>query len=197
MSSLQLDLNKRYSYADYLTWLDDLRRELIDGFIQMMTPAPRRVHQKLSFRIGYLFGTYLQKKKCEIYHAPFDVRLPKGKNKSNKEIYTVVQPDICIICDPEKLDDKGCVGAPDLIVEIVSPRKAKYDVQVKFKVYEEHGVREYWIVQPNDQTVTVFLLDDKGKYQLKGIFADDDKIPVHIFNGDLLIDLTEVFDIQE
>jgi Uma2 family endonuclease len=105
----------------------------------------------------------------------------------------VLQPDLYVVCDFSKLDDRGCLGAPDLIIEIVSPKKSQRDTKDKFLIYQEHGVREYWIINPNDENVNVFVLDEKGKYQFKGIFAGDDKIPVHIFNGDLTINLTDVF----
>ena len=194
MDSLNLNLNKRYSYADYLTWMDDVRRELFDGFIKLMTPAPSRKHQGLSFNFSRLLGNYLVHKKCRAYHAPSDVRLPKEKSdKDNKNIYTVVQPDLYVVCDLSKLDDRGCVGAPDLVIEIVSAGNSKRDIKDKFDIYQEHGVREYWIVNPNDENVNVFVLDENGKFQFTGMYAGDDQIPVNIFNGDLKIDLLEVF----
>ncbi len=121
------------------------------------------------------------------------MRLLKGSNKKAETIYTVVQPDLYVVCDLSKMDDKGCLGAPDFIIEIVSPGSSKRDINDKFEIYQEHGVREYWIVNPNDKNIIVFVLDEKGKYQLKGMYAGDDKIPVNIFDGDLQIDLTEVF----
>lgn len=194
MEALNLDLNKKYSYADYLTWMDDKRRELFDGFIKMMTPAPSRKHQRTSTKLTRIWDTFLDNKQCEVYHAPSDVRLPKSKgNNNDKTIYTVVQPDLYVVCDLSKLDDRGCLGAPDLIIEIVSPKNSKRDIKDKFEIYQEHGVREYWIVNPNDENVNVFVLDKDGKYQFVGMYAGDDKIPVNIFNGDLAIDLTEVF----
>jgi Uma2 family endonuclease len=194
MDSLNLDLNKRYTYADYLTWMDDVRRELIDGFIKLMTPAPSRKHQEISFNLSGLLRNYLIHTHCKAYHAPSDVRLPADKiQKDDKQIHTVVQPDLYIVCDLSKLDDRGCLGAPDLIIEIVSANNSKRDIRDKFDLYQEHGVREYWIVNPNDENVNVFFLDEKGKYQLIGMYAGDDKIPVNIFNGDLKVDLTEVF----
>jgi Uma2 family endonuclease len=194
MDTLNLDLNKRYTYADYLTWMDDVRRELYDGFIKLMTPAPSRTHQKISSNFNGIFWFFLRNKKCEVYSAPSDVRLPKGKQaKTDKHIYTVLQPDIYVICDLTKMDDRGCQGAPDLVIEIISPKNSKRDLKDKFEIYQEHGVREYWIVSPNDETVNVFFLDEKGKYQFVGMYAEDDKISVNIFNGDLKVDLTEVF----
>lgn len=194
MDALNLDLNKRYTYADYLTWMDDVRRELFDGFIKMMTPAPSRMHQKISTNLVSVFWTFLHTRKCEVYHAPSDVRLPKGKSsKADKQIYTVLQPDVYVICDLSKMDDRGCLGAPDLVIEIISPKNSQRDTRDKFEIYQEHGVREYWIVSPNDEIVNVFVLDENSKFQLKGLYAGDDKIPVNIFNGELKIDLTEVF----
>jgi Uma2 family endonuclease len=194
MGSLNLNLNKRYSYADYLTWMDDVRRELFDGFIKLMTPAPSRKHQGLSFNLARLLGNYLVHKKCRAYHAPSDVRLPKEKfNTNDQDIYTVVQPDLYVVCDLSKLDDRGCIGAPDLIIEIVSAGNSKRDIRDKFDLYQEHGVREYWIVNPNDENVNVFVLDENGKFQFIGMYAGDDQIPVNIFKGDLKIDLLEVF----
>ena len=193
METLNLDLTKRYTYADYLTWLDDVRRELFDGFIRMMSPSPSRKHQKISAKMMKIWGNYLEHKQCEVYHAPSDVRLPNNKGKDDKIIYTVVQPDIYVVCDLSKLDDRGCLGAPDFIIEIVSPKNPQRDIKEKFEIYQQHGVREYWIVNPNEEYVSVFVLDENGKFQLAGMHAGDDKIPVNIFNGDLAVDLTEVF----
>ena len=194
MDTLNLDLNKRYSYADYLTWMDDVRRELYNGLVKLMTPAPSRKHQAISFNLSRLIGTFLVDKSCKAYHAPSDVRFPEKKSETgNQQIYTVVQPDLYVVCDLSKLDDNGCLGSPDFIIEIVSAGNSKRDIHDKFEIYQRHGVSEYWIVNPNDENVTVFLLDEKGKYQFNGMFAGDDKIPVTIFNGELAIDLTEVF----
>jgi Uma2 family endonuclease len=194
MDTPNLDLTKRYTYADYLTWMDDVRRELFDGFIKLMTPAPSRSHQRISAKLMKIWGVYLENRKCEVYSAPSDVRFPKNKDaKSDKQIYTVLQPDIYVICDLSKMDEKGCLGAPDFIIEIISAKNSQRDVKDKFDIYQENGVREYWIIHPNDETVNVFVQDEKGKFQFVGIYAGDDKIPVNIFNGDLKVDLTEVF----
>lgn len=193
MDTINLDLNKRYTYADYLTWMDDVRRELYNGFIRMMTPSPSMKHQEISFQLSGILRHYLINKQCKGFAAPSDVRFPKNKNIDDKTIYTVVQPDIYVVCDLSNLDDRGCLGAPDLIIEIVSPKSSKRDVKDKFEIYQQHGVREYWIINPNDENVNVFVLDETGKFQLVGMYAGDDKIPVNIFNGDLAIDLTEVF----
>lgn len=195
METLQLDINKRYSYADYLTWFDNVRRELIDGFIKLMSPAPTRKHQLVSYKFVHHMGNFLVKKPCQIYYSPSDVRFPKNKkDKNDKEIFTVVQPDIFIVCDLSKLDDKGCLGAPDMIIEIISPKSSKRDIKDKFEIYEQNGVKEYWIVNPNEEYVSVFFLDENEKYKLVGMYAEDDKIPVNIFNGELEIDLLQIFE---
>ncbi len=166
MTTFNLDTNKRYSYADYLTWMDGKRRELYDGIVKLMTPAPSRSHQKISVNFIKYLSIFLEHKQCEVYHAPSDVRLPQNKDKDNETIYTVVQPDIYVICDLSKMDEKGCLGAPDFIIEIVSPESSKRDIKDKFEIYQQHGVREYWVVYPNDENVNVFVLDENGKYQL-------------------------------
>ncbi len=195
METLNLDMNKRYTYADYLTWMDDVRRELYDGFIRLMTPAPSMRHQEISFNLSGILRYYLKDKKCKGFAAPCDVRFSKSKRqKDNKQIFTVLQPDLFVVCDLTKIEDNSCLGAPDFVIEIVSAKNSKRDIHDKFEIYQEYGVREYWIVFPNDENVSVFVLDEDGKFQFKGMFAGDDKIPVHIFNGDLEVDLTEVFE---
>ena len=190
---LVLDLNKRYAYADYLTWMDDVRRELIEGFIKLL-PAPRRTHAGVSYNISWHLGAFLKKNKCncEVYYAPFDVRLPQNGETEHDKIFTVVQPDICVVCDLSKLDDYGCIGAPDLIVEILSPSTGRRDLSEKFALYEKSGVREYWVVYPKDESVQVFLLQDDGKYDAGTIYEREGKVPVHIFDG-YAIDLQDIF----
>ena len=169
----QLDLSKSYSYADYLTWKFQERLELIKGKIFKMSPAPRRIHQEISRDLLTEMNFFLKGKQCNVFSAPFDVRLPKPN--AEDEIYTVVQPDICVICDPSKLDDAGCVGAPDLIVEILSESTAKKDKTNKFELYQECGVKEYWIVSPTDQYIELFVLED-GKYVREGVYTKDDEV---------------------
>ncbi len=193
MDTLNLNLNKRYTFADYLTWFDDKRRELIDGFIQLMTPAPLRNHQEVSTEILFNFRKHLKKKKCKVYAAPFDVRLPKNGETENDKIYNVVQPDIVVVCDLQKLDERGCLGAPDLIVEILSKGSSKRDLKDKFFLYESSGVKEYWIAYPNEKSINKFVLNSKNKYELKGMFVEGDKISPSMFK-DLHIDITEIFE---
>ncbi len=199
----QLDPNGTYTYSDYLLWQLQERLELIKGRIFKMSPAPDLYHQQASSRIFREIAWYLRHQSCQIFSAPFDVRLfDKRKQSATQgeahEILTVVQPDICVICDKQKLDRRGCLGAPDLVIEILSPATAQKDLNEKYFLYEENGVFEYWIVQPHDGTITVFDLDrSTNKYQLRKIYAPTDTVPVGIF-ADCEIDLKEVFaDIED
>jgi len=154
----QLDLNKKYTYTDYLTWRFVERVELIKGRIFKMSPAPNRRHQKISNYINVSIWNFLEKKSCEVYTAPFDVVLSKNDQS------TVVQPDISVICDASKLTEQGCTGAPELIVEILSPGNSKKEMKEKFELYEENGVIEYWMVSPIEEAVTVYRLNEENKY---------------------------------
>lgn len=177
----QLDMNKRYTYADYLTWDFDEMVELIKGKIFKMSPAPLRVHQRIAKNISFEIEKYLTGKKCQAYDAPFDVRLVKKKKSTNSEITTIVQPDISVICDLEKLDDYGCIGAPDLIVEVLSKSTKKKDYHEKYQLYEENGVLEYWIADPVRKEIDVFVLEN-GEYANIGIYdKSGDKIPCAVF----------------
>jgi Uma2 family endonuclease len=188
----QLDFTKQYTYADYLTWQFEERVELIKGWIYKMSPSPSRIHQQISQTISSEIYNYLKGNTSEVYSAPFDVRLiNKRKSAINKEVINVVQPDICVICDVKKLDDRGCIGAPELIIEIISKGNTKRDVQQKFDLYQENGVLEYWIVQPGDCTVSVFDLINE-KYQLRKIYSEEDEIELAVVEG-LRLDMKMVF----
>lgn len=183
-------IDKHYTYADYITWPEDERWELIDGVAWNMSPAPTRKHQGISTNIVREFSNYLKDKDCNIYGAPFDVRLSDGFMEDDS-VSTVVQPDISVFCNKKKLDDKGAIGAPDLIVEILSPSTAAKDLREKFYLYEKVGVKEYWIVDPVNETLTVYVLDDKGKYPVGKIFAGEDEFTVGIFE-DLIIKMEDI-----
>ena len=183
--------NRKFTYGDYLEWPDEERWELIAGEAFNMTPAPSRTHQKILLALADIFYNYLKDKSCEVYVAPFDVRLPEG-DQSEKEINSVVQPDLTVICDPAKLDEKGCLGSPDLIIEIISPSTAAHDYIEKLALYERRQVPEYWIVHPIDKTVMVFLLNDRLEYGKPRIYAAEHEIQVGLF-PDLMIDLKKVF----
>ena len=191
----QLDLNKTYSYADYLTWQFDDMVELIRGKIVKMSPAPNVCHQSISTDLGRILANYFWRKKCRLFYAPFDVRL-YDRRKSillNQDIYTVVQPDLCVICNPELLDKKGCNGAPDWIVEIISRGNSKKEMQTKYALYEEAGVREYWIVYPGELAVHQFVLNENGRYELKNMYSQED-VAVPALFPELEIDLADVFE---
>ena len=193
LPELKLDMSKRYTFADYLTWIDDVGRELINGFIYVLS-APLRVHAEITSLLNVLFSMFVRKRKgkCKIYHSPFAVRLSLNNETADDKIVNVVQPDICVVCDPSKLDKYGCIGAPDLIVEVLSPSTLKKDWNFKFNLYEAAGVKEYWIVDPKAKTVNIFLLQPDGKYDLGSVYDCEEKAPVHIFDG-LEIDLKELF----
>ncbi|NUM30867.1 MAG: Uma2 family endonuclease [Bacteroidetes bacterium] len=180
-----------YSYADYLKWTLDEQVEIIKGKIFKMSPAPKRIHQKISINIASNLYNFLKGKKCQVYDAPFDVRLPVKSNK-NEDIFTVVQPDICVICDPSKLDEAGCIGAPDIVIEILSKGNNKKELQVKYEVYEESGIKEYWIIHPDEQTVLIYKLVN-GKYEPSRLLTKGDTITTSILEG-FVLDLESVFE---
>lgn len=182
---------KRHSYKDYLEW-DEKRWELIDGIEYDMSPAPLRIHQDVSMELSVRLYDFLKQKKCKTYTAPFDVRLPETENATDEEIFTVVQPDIAVVCDLTKLDERGCVCAPDLIVEILSPSAAGMDMKIKRDLYEKHGVVEYWIVNPHDKIAMVYTLGADKQYGKAGIYVEDDIIESGRFE-DLKIRLSDLF----
>lgn len=187
----QLDLTKQYSYADYLKWEIKERVELFKGFIHKMA-APARKHQAISRNLVRIIDRHFEGKTCNWYFAPFDVRLTKFDKLKDKEIITVVQPDICVICDEKKLDKRGCLGSPDLIIEIQSPGNTKREMKDKFELYEEAGVREYWIVDSVQNFVLVYYLNEAGKYIGIKPFSEEETFNSVIF-PDLEVDLNKIF----
>ncbi|MDR0547712.1 MAG: Uma2 family endonuclease [Dysgonamonadaceae bacterium] len=183
-----------YTYADYLSWMDDTRRELYNGVVHNLFSTPTVLHARLSSLIQAMMTWFFmrRKAKCKVFHAPFDVRLPKNGETADNKIFTVVQPDICVVCDPNKLDEKGCIGAPDLIVEVQSLSTGKRDLNDKFHLYEEAGVREYWVVFPKEG-ISVFLLQETGKYDDGSVYELREKVQSSIFKG-LEIDLEKLFE---
>jgi len=187
----QLDPNKSYTYADYLLWQFEERVELIKGKI-LEIAAPSRAHQQVTTNLILAIGNALRHSPCKVYPAPFDVRLPHFSQKKNKDVVTVVQPDICVICEPTKLDDRGCIGAPDIVIEILSPGNSKREMKDKYAVYEESGVSEYWIVSLTEKAVQVFRLNEAGKYYGIQPFTEDDDLTTPILPG-VNIQLKDVF----
>lgn len=178
-----------YTYANLLTWNLDEMVELIKGKIYKMN-SPMRLHQKVSGALFNKIYNFLDGKSCEVYDAPFDVRLPV-KGKKNHQINTVVQPDICVICDPNKLDAAGCIGAPDLVVEILSKGNNRKELIYKYEVYEESGVLEYWVIQPEEQTLIIYSLID-GKFNPSRLFTNGDIVTSTCLPG-FHLNLSDIF----
>lgn len=185
---------KRYTYADYLTWWDDKRRELVDGFVKLMSPAPSSRHAEVSLNIAAPLKLHIKKHKgkCKVFTAPFDVRLPKDGITSDNQIYTVVQPDICVVCDRSKLDARGCLGAPDMVAEILSPSTLSYDLTQKRSIYQCAGVKEYWVVAPLERTVIVYLLQPDGTYGLGTTYLEGN-VPMATLSG-LELSIDDIFE---
>lgn len=188
----QLSEDTIYSYADYLKWQIKDRIELIKGKIFNMSPAPNMLHQRVSMNLSGQIWKTLENEPCQVFSAPFDVRLPRKNNNGDEEIITVVQPDISVICDLDKLDQKGCLGAPDWVIEILSPGNSKKEMKEKYSVYEESGVKEYWIVEPLTEIVLVYILDENGTYRGLQPFTTDDVLQAHTL-PDVHVDLSKLF----
>ena len=167
----QLDPNGSYSYKDYLLWKLKERVEIIKGKIMAMSPAPNRLHQDISLKLTSEFLKVFPNDGCKLYVAPFDVRFPD----ENGNVKTVVQPDLCVICDPNKLDERGCLGAPDLVVEILSPGNSKREMKDKYELYQEYGVSEYWVVRPEERNIHIYVLEN-GRYVGIAPVVEDDVI---------------------
>lgn len=185
------DASLSYTYADYLQWKFEEQVELIRGKIYKMT-APRTKHQSVT---GNLHGEmYAQFKghPCKLFVAPFDVRLPVQNRKKPHQITTVVQPDVCVVCDAAKIDELGCIGAPDLVIEVLSPGNSKKDIRLKHEVYEEAGVREYWVVYPEEESVAVFVLNAENKFNGATLYASGEIIESAATPG-LEINLKDIF----
>ena len=189
----QLDPNGVYTYADYLTWQFDEFVELVKGKVLRPMSAPVPIHQQYSVNLASEIRQFLKRRACRVYAAPFDVRLIHSTGSGDAQVQTVVQPDICVVCDLTKIDTRGCLGAPDWIIEIVSPGNLRHDTKTKFDLYEENGVREYWVVFPGEQTVLAYVLDAHGRYEVAGEYAAPGPMPVTVL-PELAVEWSEVFD---
>jgi len=185
---------EKCTYHDYLNWPEGERREVIDGIPYFMSPAPSRMHQEISGELFFQIRSYLKGKGCKVYAAPFDVRLYNEDDYQydNNKIYNVVQPDITVICDDSKLDEKGAKGAPDFIVEIVSPSSTFLDYVKKLNLYGDYGVKEYWIINPIKKNILVYRISETGNYGTPDIYTEGDSIKVSIFEN-LIIQLESIF----
>ena len=184
----QLDFSKSYTYADYVTWRFQERVELILGKIFKMTPAPSSYHQHIIVAITSAMYQFLKGKACKVFPAPFDVIIPVSRGLED----TVVQPDVTVVCDPSKIFREGCKGAPDLVVEVVSKSSVRKDLHEKYRLYEQAGIKEYWLVHPLDRSLVIFILDEDGIYQVSKPLTKGDKALSVVLPG-LEIDLDELF----
>lgn len=190
----QLNNKKRYTYGDYLLWQFQERVELLKGYLFPMA-APNVRHQKISLRLTLEIGKFLESSHCQLFSAPFDVRLPLPSNRiKGDKIDTVIQPDLCVICDADKLDKQGCIGAPDLIIEILSPGNSKREMKDKYELYQEAGVLEYWVVDPTHNLVFAYYMDSQTQLFVPTlpVLTDEDFLKSKLFEG-LEIDLSRIF----
>ena len=181
----------RYTFADCLIWEGNERIEIINGEAIMMAP-PSRTHQEISGALFAQLYNFLEGKKCRVYAAPFAVRLFEQDGEAPEDVDTMVEPDLSVVCDRDKLDDHGCKGAPDLVVEILSPSTRRHDRLIKLDLYQRAGVREYWIVDPENKAVQVFLQDGGGSLKLHEDYGWEDVAKVNVLNG-CFVELGKVF----
>lgn len=187
---MALPQEKRYTLNDILSGDEQERVELIEGQIYMMAP-PSRAHQEVVAALVAQLHNFLEGKKCRVYPAPFAVRLFEKENDRPDDVDTMVEPDISVVCDPEKLDEIGCKGAPTVVMEVLSPSTQRHDRLVKLNLYQRAGVPEYWIINPQDETVQVLILDG-GRYVTSEVYGAEDVAKVNALQG-CYIELSKVF----
>ena len=186
-----LDLSKSYTYADYLLFKFKERLEIIKGKVYAMSPAPNVVHQRAATRLTGIFYNYFLNKPCQVFAAPFDVRFSLSTTQYDQTITTIVQPDLCVFCDDSKLDERGGIAAPDLIIEILSPGNTSKEMRIKYDLYESHGVREYWLVHPLDKTILIYTLEN-GQFVARRPYIEEDTAYSIIF-PELAVPVAELF----
>ncbi len=184
--------DEHYTYADYKIWPEDERWELINGVAWNMSPAPSRRHQWLVMELGTKIRNFLDGKTCQVYSAPFDVFFPEDQDQPEDDVCTVVQPDLTVICDLQKLTKKGCFGAPDFVVEILSPYTSRKDLDEKFHLYESSGVLEYWVVDPGFGSIQAFMISEDGCYGDGELFVREGALKSKVLDG-LVIKLSDLF----
>jgi len=181
----------RYTFADCLSWEENERIEIINGEAVMMAP-PSRIHQEISGALFAQLYNFLDGKKCRVYAAPFAVRLFEQDGETPEDVDTMVEPDLSVVCDSDKLDKHGCRGAPDLVVEILSPSTRRHDRFVKLGLYQRAGVREYWIVDPEYKSIQVFTQDEDGSLKIHEDYGREDVAKVNVLNG-CFVELSKIF----
>ena len=187
---MALEQKESYTYGDLIDLEDETRYELYDGELVALA-SPMWQHQLVAGAIYAQIYYYLLGKKCKVVYAPFDVRLFEKEGDDRRDTKTVVQPDIMVVCDPKKLDIHGIKGAPDLVIEVLSPSTMKYDRLLKFNLYQEAGVKEYWIVDPEEKVVSVYTLEN-GHYYAAAVYSSQSEVSVGVLD-DCKIDLRTVF----
>lgn len=182
---------KTYTYKDYLAYDENERIEIIEGEIINMSPAPSRIHQEIVSEIHYKLKEYIKSNNlsCKVYPAPFDVIL-KNDDEEIINSKNIVQPDISVICDKNKLTEKGCTGSPDMIVEVISPYNPSNDYVRKLNLYEKFKIKEYWIINPMRKNILVYVLTENG-YDAPITYTFSDKIKVNIYDN-LEIDFNSI-----
>ncbi|MBU1105092.1 MAG: Uma2 family endonuclease [Candidatus Riflebacteria bacterium] len=190
MAGSVIKKKQRYSYADYLSWDDDKRCEIIDGEVFDMT-SPSLLHQSILSELFKQLVIFFDNKPCKVFVAPLDVLLAKNTSRS-EEVFTVVQPDVMVVCDPKKLEERGIVGAPELVVEIISPSTSSKDNIIKRRIYEQAGVKEFWLISPIERLIRVNKLGKDGRFEREEIYDDTAQIEIAQFAG-LSIDCRRVF----
>lgn len=182
-----------YTYADYLKWTIQERFELIKGKVFKMSPGQATKHQWVVGHIFYKLYNFLKDDKpCKVFVAPFDIRLPR-QSKDDASITTVVQPDVSVVCDAEKIDARGIIGAPDIVVEVLSPGNNRKELAHKYEIYQESGVKEYWLVHPTEKTFFRYILDENRQYQPQQLLTIGDKVTTSVLPG-FVLDLDDVFE---
>jgi len=184
-------VNQRFTYKDYLTWPKTQPGEILKGVAYARSPAPSVQYLEVLGNLYLAFGNYLRNKQGRVFPFPFEVRLPENPEQKDEDIQTVVQPDLTVVCNEERLDEKGCKGAPDLIIEVLAENTLHRDLYIKLRLYEKAGVPEYWVVHPKDKTALVFILEG-DTYNAPSLYRAEDEITVGVF-PDLKISLKEIF----
>ncbi len=183
--------HEKFSYADYRSWPESERWELIDGEAWAMSPTPSSTHQGIVTELGRQLANFLEESGCQVFVAPLDVKL---SDPEEDDAPTIVQPDIIVCCDEQKISEQGIQGAPDFVIEVVSPSSGVMDRKIKFSLYEDNNVGEYWIVDPEERVVEVYRSTGEGKQSFLriGAFSRDDRPGITALPG-FEMDLSRVF----